>query len=79
VGEGGPELFIPDNAGTILPNGIFGQGRSNGGDTTIVNQTFQSGVTRRELANIKGEWKAETIAATNLEKNKGGNFRRKMS
>jgi len=78
IGEKGPELFIPDNAGTVLPNGVFNQGGAGQQQITNVHQTFQSGVTRRELANIKGEWKAETIAATNQTKNKGGNFRRKM-
>jgi len=31
VGERGPELFVPDSAGTIIPNGGFG------GATTIIN------------------------------------------
>ena len=32
VGEKGPELFVPDRAGTILPNGV---GMGGGGSTTI--------------------------------------------
>jgi hypothetical protein len=33
VGEKGPELFIPDRAGTIIPNGSSGRGgrESSGG------------------------------------------------
>jgi tape measure domain-containing protein len=32
VGEKGPEIFVPDRAGTILPNGV---GMGGGGSTTI--------------------------------------------
>jgi lambda family phage tail tape measure protein len=35
VGENGPELFVPDSAGTIIPNGKFGA--SGGTGVTIVN------------------------------------------
>lgn len=35
VGEKGPELFVPDTAGTVVPNGSFGMGDTN------VNVTYQ--------------------------------------
>lgn len=35
VGERGPELFVPDSAGTIIPNGKLG------GRSTVVYQTIQ--------------------------------------
>jgi len=39
VGENGPELFVPDTAGTIVPNGALGGG--GGGATVVINQTVQ--------------------------------------
>jgi hypothetical protein len=36
VGENGPELFMPNSAGTIIPNGAFGGG---GGGQSITNVT----------------------------------------
>lgn len=45
VGENGPELFVPDSAGTVVPNGKFG-----GASVTVVqHNTFGSGVTRQEV------------------------------
>lgn len=34
VGERGPELFVPKQAGTIIPNGQFGMGGGGGGPVT---------------------------------------------
>jgi hypothetical protein len=49
VGEEGPEIFVPNTAGTILPNGV-GLGGTN--VTIVQNNTFGSGVTRQEVANM---------------------------
>ena len=58
VGEEGPELFIPKNSGTVIPNdetmGIMGAGgpRMGGGGSTIINisavdtQSFQQAIAR---------------------------------
>jgi hypothetical protein len=48
VGEDGPELFVPDTAGTIIPNGA-----SMGGGISVSN-TFQigGGVSRAELLSL---------------------------
>lgn len=48
VGERGPELFIPDSAGTVIPNhalrgGGSGIGGMGGNTTVIVNQTVYVG------------------------------------
>ena len=38
VGEAGPELFVPDQSGTVVPNNRIGGGRS-----VTINQTIQGG------------------------------------
>ncbi len=45
VGERGPEIFVPNVAGTVIPNHQLG----GGGQTFIQNNSFASGVTRAEL------------------------------
>lgn len=53
VGERGPELFIPDAAGTIVPNSALAtSGSSRGGDNYTFQYTFESGVTRQEIAGL---------------------------
>jgi lambda family phage tail tape measure protein len=42
VGERGPELFVPKQAGTIVPNDALG-----GGTVVHINQTFAEGTTRK--------------------------------
>ena len=39
VGEGGPEVFVPDSNGTIVPNSATFPGRGGGGGATV-NLTF---------------------------------------
>jgi len=46
VGERGPELFVPNSSGHIVPNG------AGGGVTIVQKNTFQSGVTRQEVASM---------------------------
>lgn len=64
VGERGPELFVPDSAGTVIPNGGMG-----GGNSITVQHIWQiqSGVTRQELASlipvIEERATAKTLAA----------------
>lgn len=45
VGERGPELFIPDTAGTVVPNHELG----GGGDSFSFTYNFASGVQRSEI------------------------------
>jgi len=40
VGERGPELFIPNSAGTIIPNGVFNQMLGGGGQTVNYNGPY---------------------------------------
>jgi phage-related minor tail protein len=47
VGERGPELFVPQSAGKIVPNNVLtgsaaGQGAVNGGGQTMVNYNIQA-------------------------------------
>lgn len=43
VGERGPELFVPDVSGSIVPNGAFGAASTTSGGNTY-NVTVQAGV-----------------------------------
>ena len=44
VGERGPELFVPKQAGTIIPNGALG-----GGTVVHINQTFAENTSRKTI------------------------------
>lgn len=67
VGEDGPELFVPDAAGTIVPNSQLGGG-------IVVNHAFhiQSGVTRQELSSMIPSIVAQSKAATFAAIERGG-------
>ena len=76
VGEKGPELFVPDSAGRIIPNADL---RSGGrGSAAPINFTynFSSGVTRQELASILPELQRSTIAAVSDKIQRGGSYRK---
>lgn len=53
VGEQGPELFIPQNAGRIVPNGATGGSGSFGGGTTIINNI--SAIDAKSVAQLFAE------------------------
>ena len=54
VGESGPELFIPRNAGNIVPNGqLAGMRGGSGGGTTIINNI--SAVDAKSVARLFSE------------------------
>jgi len=76
VGEAGPETFIPQMNGYILPNDM----RSDGGGVTI-NQTnnFQSGVSRSEIYGLIPKIKAETMLAISDSRARGGSFSRSIT
>jgi hypothetical protein len=71
VGEGGPELVVPSTTSRIVPNDAL-----RGQPAVIINQTFQAGVSRAELAQILPQLKAETIAGVMEAKQRGGRFSR---
>ena len=80
VGEEGPELFIPDSAGTIVPNHAL----TGGGTTVVVQQTnhFGSDVSRAEMETWAGVIERRSVSgaiAGVLEmKRAGGNYRRAL-
>lgn len=68
VGERGPEIFVPDQAGTVIPNHMMG------GSTVNVSHTWNiaSGVTRQEVASLIPVIEARTKASVFAEIEKGG-------
>lgn len=61
VGEEGPEMFIPKNSGTIIPNDRMTSGGHAGGGTTIINnitatdtQSFKEALGRQDPEFIFG-------------------------
>ena len=85
VGERGPELFVPDSAGRIIPNGKAQAFAGGGGGSQepaaapiIINQNFQNGVTRAELAGSMDEMMDQTRAAVAEGVSRGGGYRKQM-
>lgn len=52
VGEKGPELFVPNASGSIIPNQRLSSGGGMGGPTINVSYNISSGVSRGELVPI---------------------------
>jgi len=53
VGEKGPELFVPNSSGSIIPNSKMGSGSSGAGGTSVnITYNIASGVSRSDLAPI---------------------------
>ena len=78
VGERGPEPFIPDTAGTIIPNEIYEAAR--GGRGVTIHQTFQisTGVqstVRAEILSLMPAISKATVAAVNDARNRTGDRR----
>lgn len=85
VGERGPEVFRPRGSGTIIPNHklrSMGGGRVMGGGDAgppvVINQMFQSGITRAEVASMIDQVDDRTRAAVLTAHNQGGSFRRTL-
>jgi hypothetical protein len=71
VGEQGPELFMPNESGRIIPNGQTGG--------TVVNQTIQISVgvaqtVRAEIAALMPAIKRQTVDAVADARMRGGSF-----
>ena len=80
VGEAGPELFVPNSSGNIIPNGTA----MGGGDSTVVNITINnegngsrssSGSDAQEAARLGRLIERSTLAVINREKRPGGALR----
>lgn len=76
VGERGPELFMANSSGSIVPNNKMG-----GGDGVVVNQTINvsTGVAqtvRTEIATLMPQIAEASKAAVLDAKQRGGNFSR---
>lgn len=78
VGEQGPELFVPDRPGTIIPNHALAPAGNGGAPSITVNQNFSAGVTHKELASILPQVKSETLQAVVEAVTRGGSFRKAM-
>lgn len=78
VGERGPELFVPDTAGTIIPNHALDGG---GGEVVSVNMqnSFGGGVTHAEMlrygAMIEERAKAGAMAGIEAKRKRGGSIK----
>ena len=83
VGERGPEMFIPNTGGRIVPNGALG-GSLTGGSPTVVNQSlnFATGVqetVRAEIFNMLPAIQKATLNAVVDQKRRGGAFAQGMT
>jgi hypothetical protein len=79
VGEEGPELFVPDTSGTIIPAAKTADMLSGGGGDVVVHQTFNisTGVqatVRAELASMMPSIQQATVDAVRQARERGGRF-----
>jgi len=75
VGEKGPELFVPDSSGRIIPNASL-RGGSGSAPAMQFTYNFQSGVTRQELSAIIPEIQRVTVASVMEKVQRGGTYRK---
>jgi len=78
VGEAGPETFIPQTNGYILPNDMAAS------ETVVVNQNIyvQTGVAqtvRAEMASLMPRFKADAMAGVLEAKQRGGSYSKGLS
>ena len=74
VGERGPELFVPDSAGTVIPNSELGGGNSI---TQIFNvSTGVAGTVRQEMRSMLPALQAATLKAVQDSARRGGQYSR---
>ena len=76
VGERGPEVFVPNTGGKIVPNYNL---RSLGGQSTVVNQSINistgvSQTVRAEMLNFLPAIRQETLQAVADSRLRGGTF-----
>ena len=76
VGERGPEMFVPNSSGNIVPNNKLGG--------TVINQSlnFATGIqntVRAEVLNLLPAIQQSTLQAVVDQKRRGGSFGQLMS
>lgn len=77
IGERGPELFIPDSSGTIIPNEALG----SGGDSIVIHMpvSFGSDVSRAEMSRwanvVKQQAMEGAIAGVQAKRRRGGSMK----
>lgn len=74
VGEKGPEIFVPDSAGTVIPNDRLG-----GGGDIVVQQTINistgvASTVRAELVGMLPAIRAAAVDAVREARQRGGSF-----
>lgn len=76
IGEKGPELFVPDSSGRIIPNASLRGGAGSAAPAMQFTYNFQSGVTRQELATMLPELQRVTVASVMEKVQRGGTYRK---
>jgi lambda family phage tail tape measure protein len=76
VGENGPELFVPDIAGTVIPNHALG-GTTNQFDIAIDARGADAGVAERIEQGVKRAV-ALSVQAVAAQANRGGSYARSV-
>lgn len=75
VGEKGPELFVPNGSGSIVPNNRLGSGGGGGGSAVNVTYNIASGVSRAELAPLLENERKRLKAEIPDMVRRGGSYR----
>jgi hypothetical protein len=78
VGEVGPEMFVPHDAGTVIPNRMMRGGGGGMMQPIIVNQQFAPGVQQSHIAVMLDQLRAESKAGVLAAVEEGGTFRRRL-
>lgn len=76
VGENGPELFVPDGSGTVIPNGALD---SSGGGAQVVNHfnwSFGAGVTSAQVLALIPSIIEQTKSAVADSVMRGGGYKK---
>lgn len=72
IGERGPEWFVPDTAGRVVP-----MGDDDGGGTTVNNYwTFTGGVTERDLQRMLPQIVEASVSQVEDRRSRGGSMAR---
>lgn len=77
VGEGGPEIFVPDRAGTILPNAALASGLSGTALTFVYSPTVprdEPGI-RRAVRSVYPEFEANVRSGLTTDAGRRSQFR----
>ena len=77
VGERGPELFVPNQAGRVIPSSLTPN--AMGGGSIVVNQSlnFATGIqntVRAEIISMMPQIQNQTVSAVAEARMRGGKF-----